>query len=114
VQSELRGAYLEGQFEIDGKYLLLLTDDIPYEETLSFCLLNSSLKIEDEAYISAPYAPGLLTNIDITGSRELEFSYYDLRWKLMVTSGGARASKYLKRPGGRFLKQRFLELSRIA
>lgn len=66
----LEGAVLEAQFLLDdGRYLLLLSDDSPYEERIHVVLLDRDLSPLDTLEIGAPYTPGLLSGLEPQGDR---------------------------------------------
>jgi hypothetical protein len=99
----LPGAVLEGQFEVGDRYLLLVTDDVPYEEILRFYLLDRSFALLDELELGEPYAPGIVKNLEIEGERELGLSFQgESRWNLRVAPHPVRG----------LIRKRYLELSR--
>jgi hypothetical protein len=89
---ELLGAVLEAQFRLDEGYLVLLTEDTPFEEALHVHYLDDALQLRDSLELSAPYTPGLLGNVRITPADELEFSFFGKTdtWTLTVLAQPAR------------------------
>jgi len=71
------GAVLEEQFIYKDKYILFITEDIPFEEALHILLLNSDLTILDAIELSAPYASGILNNISIQAPNKIQFTFFD-------------------------------------
>lgn len=85
ISTTLDGTCLDAQFVIGNKYLLILSDDIPYEETLRFYLLDASLRVVDWLELGAPYSPGVLGDLRDVGADRLEFSFAgNDRWQLHV------------------------------
>ncbi|MCS6884939.1 MAG: hypothetical protein RMM17_00645 [Acidobacteriota bacterium] len=80
----LEGLILEQQFACKNGYLLLLTDDCPFEEGLHIHLLNFELQHLDTINMGKAYLPGMLQNV--TSSNEtLNFSFFgDDSWQLRV------------------------------
>lgn len=76
VGDAIPGATLEQQFRLDeGRFLLFLTDDVPYEETLRIYLLSKDFRILDGLEFGGAYVTGSLENVTIKDSRTLEFSF---------------------------------------
>lgn len=79
------GVTLEAQFRINDKYLLLVTEDVPYEEALHVYLLDDRLRILDELELSNTYTPGILRDLRVIAADELEFAFFgEDRWRLQV------------------------------
>ena len=79
------GAVLEAALEADGRYLLFMTDDSPFEEMLSIHLLDGRLDVVDSALLGAPYSTGSFSNLDITGPRTVRFRFIgDTTWSVEV------------------------------
>lgn len=71
------GAMLEAQFELDeGGFLLLLTADRPYEETLYAVLLDRDGHEIEHLELGEPYTPGLLTGVEIVAPTVLRFRFF--------------------------------------
>lgn len=110
-----KGALIEAQYQVDAKcYLLFVTDDVPYEETLRLYLITCDAEILDSLVFGGYLANGTLEDLNIVGERSIEFSFIhkkrcrltvnpDSRWKkpLTFTPG-------VSRPDG--LKKRYLDL----
>ncbi len=78
---------IDHQFEIGGIYLLVTTEPASFSESVTFYLLDSELNELDELSMAGDfYESPFLANLKVTGSRELEFSFYSEseRWKLSV------------------------------
>jgi hypothetical protein len=85
VETTLLGACLDAQFVLDGRYLLIMTDDIPYEETMRVYLLNSAFDVVDRLELGAPYTPGILARLSVVAPDRLEFSFSGSdRWQLRI------------------------------
>src|SRR3954454_16917047 len=85
VGTTLGGTCLEAQFVAKDKYLLILSDEIPYEETLRFYLLGGSLRVVDWLELGGPYSPGVLGDLRVAAPDRLEFSFAgNNRWQLRI------------------------------
>jgi len=79
------GAVLEAAVNAGGRYLLFVTDDIPYEETLRIYLLNADLITLDYATLGAPYSTGAFRSFEITSHDTVHFSFIGAcMWSLRV------------------------------
>jgi len=103
----LDGVTLEHQLQLDGRYLLFLTEDSPYEEGLHIYLLDSERRVVDGLELAAAYAPGTLRGVQQDGAGAVSFSFFgDDRWRLEVNDRplgllAARVASPVKRkPGG--------------
>ena len=73
---EVDGADLERVFQLsDGRFLVFLTDDSPFEETLRLLLLSPHLRILDGMTFDAAYATAALENIRVVDPEVVEFSF---------------------------------------
>lgn len=78
------GSSLEAQYRIDSRYLLLLTENCPYEEGLHIYLLDNAHRVLDGLELSVPYAPGTLKNLRALDNA-LTFSFFgEDHWRLDV------------------------------
>lgn len=78
LEVALPGATLEAQLALpeDQGYLLLTTADRPYEETLYVVLLGPHGREIERLELEAPYAPGLLSGVEIVGPAVLRFAFH--------------------------------------
>ena len=73
----LPGSVLEAQLELDdGGYLLLTTAGRPYEETLTIVLLDPAGREIERLAVEQPYAPGVLSHVEIMGAAVLRFRFF--------------------------------------
>lgn len=71
------GTVLEAQLELDdGGWVLLLTADRPFEETLYVVLLDGHGRELEQIRIEAPYVPGVLTAVEIVAPTVLRFRFF--------------------------------------
>jgi hypothetical protein len=96
------GSVLEAQLELDDDagFLLLLTDDRPYEETLHVVLLDHDGHEIERLELGRPYTPGLFSGMEIVAPTVLGFRFF---------SGLVHELEILPRPRG-FLRRRRLRL----
>lgn len=79
------GLELEQQFCLETGYLLLLTENCPYEEGLHIYLLDAHRRARDAVELGAPYAPARLHNVQPHEPAALTFSFSgNDRWRLAV------------------------------
>ena len=89
----IRGRQLEYQAAVDDYFVLLLTDNIPFEETLIVELLGPHLERWDHVELGAPYQPGMLRDISIVGERTIWFTMFgNDRWELTAQPRTGHAS----------------------
>ncbi|MDR2872316.1 MAG: hypothetical protein LBV45_07340 [Xanthomonadaceae bacterium] len=83
---ETTGALLEAQYSIDGQYLLFITEDAPFAETLHILLIDPDTNVIDSIELFAPYTPGTLRNIVVVQPNKVIFSFFDKTetWHLEV------------------------------
>lgn len=76
---EVDGCDLEAQFEIDlgsqKRYLLLVTDDCPYEECLHIYLVGEDGIVLERLEQGNIYTPGIVQNVQVISDRELRFDF---------------------------------------
>jgi hypothetical protein len=117
VGLNLRGATLEAQFALDtGEYLLLVTNNSPYEERMQVYLLGSDFRIAETADLGYAYTSGIVRDIKLSGRDSLEFTFSGgCRFRLVVHD---LPSHFWNVTGGiaeavRVLKGRRLQLERM-
>lgn len=97
----IQGAKLEACVEIDGHYLLFVTDDIPYEEALYLYLLDADFKMLDSASLGAPYSTGYLTDLNLQPPTSVGFRFIgDTDWTVEVLKIAQWRAPFLCDPKG--------------
>lgn len=84
---ELEGVSLDAQYQYQDKYLLFLTHDSPFADTLHIYLISESYEKIDEWAISCLRESEwfMLRNLKITKDNQIRFSFYgDDSWLLTV------------------------------
>jgi hypothetical protein len=72
----LQGAVMEAQFSLPaGGYLLLVTDDCPFEEGLHIYLLNAWYELVEQDILGCPYTAAIVENVKATGDNVVTFSF---------------------------------------
>jgi len=85
------GLMLEKQIQLSAGYLLLLTENCPYEEGLHIYLLDQDLRVLDGIELSQPYAPALLSGFTCDAENSFSFSFFgEERWRLALLKSPAR------------------------
>ena len=112
------GRALEAQYRCDLGFLLITTDDNPYEETLHIRLLDSEYRQVDAVDLRQMYHAGILSNIEIAGPGSIRFSFFgEDCWRLDIAAHASlrwdvHPFASVSFPGGR-LQPHFLSLTRI-
>ncbi|MDR2852308.1 MAG: hypothetical protein LBV61_04535 [Burkholderiaceae bacterium] len=77
----ISGAILEAAVQWENRYLLFMTDDIPFEEILSIHLLDAQLNILDSALIGGPYSSGSFSSLELNEPNNVRFHFIgDTTW----------------------------------
>jgi hypothetical protein len=80
---DLPAAVLEAALEVDGEWLLFLTHDVPFEETLGIFLLGSNFDVLDRVALMAPNATGAFKSLRILSDRRVRFNFLgEQGWEL--------------------------------
>lgn len=111
------GILLQAQYRVGSRYLILLTEDCPYEEALHVYLLNHAHQVLDALELGLPYTPGIVKNLAPQGDT-LTFSFFgEDHWRLDVLGA---ATCNLALPWGRpvthksgFFKPRWMRLKQV-
>lgn len=79
--------YLETAILLDdGRYLLFVTEDVPYEKSLELLLIDIKQDIQEQMTIAIPYGSGTLREMRLY-ENHVEFSYFsDEIWRVEVSS----------------------------
>ncbi|MBL8211374.1 MAG: hypothetical protein JNK87_11710 [Bryobacterales bacterium] len=98
----VEGVVLETQVLLaDGRYLLVLTDDCPFEEQVHVILLDRFLRVRDRYRFGKPYTPGVVESV-AAKENTLRFLFAGLHFEVKVREKpdtfqwGARLIRYLQ------------------
>ena len=92
TNQELLGAVLEASLQANNEWLLFLTYDIPFEESLEIYVLGPNFEVLDRATLMAPYTTGEFEDLQILSERQVRFRFLGKGfWELEL----------LKKPGFR-------------
>jgi hypothetical protein len=85
----LEGSVLEAQFLVsDGGYLLVTSDEDPFEGCLHICLLDDKFEAIDGMRLGSSYHPGTFRDRGHGPGDTLQFSFFaDEIWQLDITAG---------------------------
>ena len=79
------GAVLEAAFHCEHGYLLFVTDDIPFEDTLSIYLMDQDFQVLDSVNIGVAYSTGNFHLLREPSAREVQFSFIGgCNWRLTL------------------------------
>lgn len=69
----------------DGRYLLLMTDDIPYDEALEILLIKIDYGIQERITLSTSYGSGTFRRMKLCETH-VEFCYFsDEIWRMEIS-----------------------------
>lgn len=71
----VRGAVLEAALRCDERLLLFMTDDRPYEESLSLHLFDADGQLLDSATLGAPYSTGTFSGLAVEPPDSIRFRF---------------------------------------
>ena len=85
IEPPVPGRVLEAQFESEGMFLLLFTEDSPYEECLHVILLDKGGNLLDTVELADAYSPGILAELRVSSPRSVDFGFFgDDHWRLTI------------------------------
>lgn len=96
----VEGEWLEAALLFDERYILLfLTDDCPFEETLSIYLMDTQQNcIVDKAKIFQIYTPGIFTDLIIHSENKISFKFMaEGGWTLELFKTPTKSIRHLLR-----------------
>lgn len=97
----LEGTVLEACVQYGNQYLLFLTDDIPFEDSLHIHLLDEDLKRVDTATLGAPYTTGHFRNLRYEDSGEITFEFFgNCVWEVSVSTQKRLRLPFVSGPKG--------------
>lgn len=85
-EEPLEGTVLEACVQHGNQYLLFLTDDIPFEDSLHIHLLDENFNKIDTVTLGAPYTTGHFRNLICEDSSRITFEFFgDCVWEVSVS-----------------------------
>jgi len=85
IETVVPGRVLAAQFESEGLFLLLFTDDNPYEECLHVILLDEGGNLLDTVELANPYSPGMLDGLRVSSPDSVDFGFFgNDHWRLTI------------------------------
>jgi hypothetical protein len=97
----LAGAMLEAAVAWNESYLLFLTDDIPYEDSLHIHLLDANFQSQDTASLSSIYSTGSFSALTLMPPDQLVFRFFgDMDWRVELLSRPTARVPFLSEPAG--------------
>jgi hypothetical protein len=97
----VQGAILEAAIECDGRYLLFMTDDVPFEDALGIHLLDGELHVLDSAVIGGPYSTGTFSSLELSGPHTVRFRFVgDTTWSVELLPRPGFRLPLLSEPAG--------------
>ena len=94
----VEGLVLEGQYRCGPGYLVVTSDDSPFEEGLHFYLFDRTYAPLDDVSLGRMYQPGIYRDVVMASDREaVEFTFFGGdRWRLSIADRPTRT--WLPRP----------------
>lgn len=71
------GQILEAAIQWQGNYLLFVTDDIPFEDSLRIYLFDTGWRLLDSAAIGTMYATGTFSHLELLPPNRVGFQMFD-------------------------------------
>lgn len=73
---DVPGSVLEAQMELQNdRYLILTTENSPYDEALYITLLGPRLEILDQIELSQDMTPGIVKDVEIIDAERMRFNF---------------------------------------
>ena len=95
------GALLEAAVQWENRYLLFMTDDVPFEEMLTIHLLDAQMNVLDSASIGSPYASGSFTSLLLNEPNTVRFRFIgDTLWSIELLSHPRFRIPFISEPRG--------------
>lgn len=81
---QIEGLELQAQFELaDGRLLLFVTDNTPYEEGLHIYLISRKFAILDQLDIGNAYTPGIFKDLKVIDGQTCSFTFFENQTMLL-------------------------------
>jgi hypothetical protein len=101
THQQVPGANLEACVQWHDKTLLLVTDDVPYEEALRIILLDQDMKMIDAAELGAPYSTGAFKDLMLLPPDALSFRFIgDTTWTVTLLAQPGFRLPFFTEPRG--------------
>ncbi|WP_227510310.1 hypothetical protein [Marinobacter excellens] len=85
-EEPLEGTVLEACIQHGNRYLLFLTDGIPFEDSLHIHLLDEDLDRIDTVTLGAPYTTGHFRNLKCEDFSGITFEFFgDCVWEIVIS-----------------------------
>lgn len=95
------GAVLEAAVAWANRYLLFMTDDVPYEEMLRVVLLDDRFALIDSALIGGPYSTGSFSSLQLSEPDTVSFRFIgDTLWEIELLSKPGFRLPFVSDPKG--------------
>lgn len=91
--SPVPGLVLEAQYRLaDGRFLLISTDNCPFEECLHLLLLDQDYTLQERVDVGSRFTSGLFRHPRVIHPGCLEFTFYDqTRFRAIIQEQPTRA-----------------------
>ena len=97
----LAGAVLEAAVAWNESYVLFLTDDISFEDSLHIYLLDANFQPQDTASLASMYATGSFSALTLMPPDQLGFRFFgDMDWSIELLSRPKARVPFLSEPAG--------------
>ncbi len=97
----LAGVVLEAAVAWNESYLLFLTDDIPFEDSLHIHLLDTYFQPLDTASLSSMYATGSFSGLTMMPPDHLALRFFgDMDWRVELLSRPTARMPFFSEPAG--------------
>jgi hypothetical protein len=97
----IEGVILEAALDCEGEFVLFVTNDTPFEESLAICLIDGVGSVLDSLWIGAPYATGSFRDLVKVGPDTAQFRFAgDTDWTLQILPRPQFAIPYIHETAG--------------
>jgi len=81
----IEGVVLEAALDCNGEFVLFVTGDTPFEESLAIYLIDRTGSVLDSLWIGAPYATGSFRSLERLGPDSARFRFAgDTDWTVQI------------------------------
>lgn len=102
------GAVLEAALQCGERYLLFLTDDVPFEEALRIATLDRNFDVQDWATIGGPYTSGSFSDLRIEPPDSATFRFIGgTTWRVRLLGRRGFRIPFFSEPRGVWRKPGF-------
>lgn len=101
VHGNIDGVILEDCYQYNDRYLLFLTEDIPYEDALNIYYLDHDLNVLDMACLGHAYTTGNFREQVVVADNIISFHFFcNTKWFLTLLTDSKKRVPFISDPKG--------------